>query len=76
VVFSWYDSCENALNTLKQKLINISVLAYPSFTRPFVLKTDVCLEGLGAVLSQQQDDGHLHPITYAEHWLPLKRITE
>jgi len=25
----------------------------------------MCLEGLGAVLSQSQDDGHLHTIAYA-----------
>ena len=69
VIFSWDESCENAFKTLKQKLINSPVLAYPSFTRPFVLETDACLEGLGAVLSQPQDDGHLHPIAYASRAL-------
>jgi len=71
VVFSWDNSCENAFNTLKQKLINS---AYPSFTRPFVLETDACLEGLGAALSQPQEDGLLHPIAYASRALaPSKR---
>ena len=80
VAFRWDNSCETAFNSLKQKLIESPVLAYPSFTRPFVLETDACLEGLGAVLSQQQDDGHLHPIAYASRALALSernyRITE
>ena len=69
VAFRWDNSCETAFISLKQKLIESPVLAYPSFTRPFVLETDACLEGLGAVLSQQQDDGHLHPIVYASRAL-------
>ena len=65
MIFSWDKSCETAFSTLKQKLINAPVLTYPTFTRPFVLETDTYLEGLGAVLSQLQDDGQLHPIAYA-----------
>ena len=69
VVFKWDDLCKNTFNSLKQKLIESPVLAYPSFIRPFVLETDACLEGLGAVLSQLQDDGHVHPIAYASRAL-------
>jgi len=45
-----------------------------------VLETDTYLEGLGAVLSQLQDDGQLYPIAYASRALaPSERkygITE
>ena len=36
---------------------------------PFLLETDTSIEGLGAVLSQEQDNGHYHPVAYASHGL-------
>ena len=53
----------------KQRLIEAPVLAYPSFSREFVLETDASIEGLGAVLSQAQGDGRLHPIAFASRAL-------
>lgn len=55
------------------------MLAYPNFERSFVLETDASVRGLGAVLSQVQDDQLLHPVAYASLALsPLEKyvITE
>ena len=41
------------------------ILAYPYFDRQFPLETDASVQGLGAVLSQVQDDGLPHPVAYA-----------
>ena len=41
------------------------VLGYPDFNREFVLETNPSLQGLGAVLSQQNDSGKLCVIAYA-----------
>ena len=45
--------------------MNAPVLAFPDFKKPFLLETDASGKGLGAVLSQKQDDGKYHPVAYA-----------
>ena len=61
--------CERAFQELKEKLTTSPVLAYPDFSRDFVLKTDASVHGLGAVLSQRRNDQHPHPIAYASRAL-------
>lgn len=48
-------------------LISALVLVYPRFGPgcSFILETDASTVGLGAVLSQMQHDGTIHPIAYA-----------
>lgn len=69
VEFRWTEACEEAMRTLKQRLVSAPVLAYPSFDKPFVLETDASIAGVGAVLSQPQEDGQLHPVAYASRSL-------
>ena len=69
VTFTWSDDCKTAFVLLKGKLATPPVLAYPSFSRDFTLETDASIQGLGAVLSQVQDDGKLHPVAYASRAL-------
>ena len=54
-----------AFNILKEKCMNALVLSFPDFKKPFLLETDASGKGLGAVLSQKQDDGRYHPVAYA-----------
>ena len=51
------------------KCLMALVLAFADFKKPFLLETDASIEGLGAVLSQKQDDDHYHPIAYASRGL-------
>ena len=51
------------------KCLTAPVLAFADFKKPFLLETDASIEGLGAVLSQKQDDGRYHPIAYASRGL-------
>lgn len=67
--FYWTDECQRAFTTLKQKLTTAPVLTYPSFSKAFVLETDASTLGLGAVLSQPQEDGRNHPVAYASRAL-------
>ena len=69
VPFYWTAECESAFDYLKVCLITMPVLAYPDFDKNFVLETDASILGLGAILSQVQEDGKLHPIAYASRSL-------
>ena len=51
----WTAECEEAFLTLKEKLVNAPVAAYPDFNKPFKLYTDASNTGLGAILAQVQD---------------------
>ena len=51
------------------KCLTVPVLAFVDFKKPFLLETDASIEGVGAVLSQKQDDSRYHPVTYASHGL-------
>ena len=44
--------------------MNSPVLAFADYTKDFLLKTDALKEGLGAVLSQKQEDGWFHLVAY------------
>ena len=65
---------EKAFQTLKRQLMSAPVLAFPDFSKDFVLETDACGVGLGAILSQEGDDHLLHPIAYGSRVLtPAER---
>ena len=40
------------------------ILAFADYTKDFLLEMDASKEGLGAVLSQKQADGHFHLVPY------------
>ena len=64
----WTEQCQEAFESIIDKLVNPPVLAYPDYTKPFVLHTDASLEGLGAALYQVHD-GVEWPVAYASRTL-------
>ena len=60
---------QEAFDLLKTHLMSVPVLGYPDFSRLFDLETDASLQGLGAVLSQRDDNGNSRVITYASRAL-------
>jgi len=54
--FLWSADYEAAFEVLKQKLVTSPLLAYSDFDKDFTLETDASKLGLGAILSQYQED--------------------
>ena len=67
--FQWTPACQEGFNQLKKALTEAPVLAYPDYSKPFILETDASLKGLGAVLSQKGDDNEIRVIAYASRSL-------
>jgi hypothetical protein len=61
----WSNKANTAFLTLKQKLVEAPILVRPDFSRPFIIITDASIDGLGAVLTQLDENNHEHPIFYA-----------
>ena len=56
IPFVWTKECQEAFEELKTKLVSEPVLALPTGEVMYILDTDASDYGLGAVLSQQQND--------------------
>ena len=69
--FKWDSQHQESFDRLKDALISSPILAYPNYDKPFILETDASLKGLGAVLSQEDDDGNFRVISYTSHTLKL-----
>eukprot|EP00731_Ephydatia_muelleri_P017386 Em0010g484a len=64
----WTADCTHAFLELKKRLVSTPVLVMPQFTQEFILDTDACGEGLGAVLSQAIE-GEEKVVAYASKTL-------
>ena len=60
----WGDPQEKAYQTVRDLLSRDPVLHLPDTSKTFVLRTDACDNGIGAVLMQEHD-GKMYPCSYA-----------
>ena len=67
--FEWTETCQLAFDKLRKCLMSSPVLAYPDYSKQFVLDTDASDCGIGAVLSQVNDDQSECVIAYASRSL-------
>ena len=69
MTFKWSEICEKAFQKLKTLLTTAPLLIFPNFDKEFILETDASISGLGAVLVQQTDAGHVSPTAFASQTL-------
>ena len=55
---------QEVVRILKDKIQSAPVLVNPDFDKQFLLEMDASKKGLGALLSQRQDNGCYHPVTF------------
>jgi hypothetical protein len=68
-VYRWTTEQDQAFNALKECLITSPILKFPDFNKQFILFTDASILGLGAILSQLDDNDQEHVIAYASRTL-------
>ncbi|KAL7304725.1 hypothetical protein TKK_0002964 [Trichogramma kaykai] len=66
--WKWGEEQQTAFERLKSALTSAPVLARPDFSKPFKVQCDASGVAVGAVLTQEQEDGE-HPIVYASRSL-------
>ncbi|CEM35733.1 unnamed protein product [Vitrella brassicaformis CCMP3155] len=72
----WTDECTQAFEILKGLLCQAPVLAYPDFSKPFVLKTDASNVAVGAAMVQWDAEAeHERPIAFASRKLTANEPT-
>lgn len=67
--FCWSEEAHSVYDVLKIALCEAPVLALPDFNIQFVVETDACGSGIGAVLMQKG-----HPIAYISRHLKGKQV--
>jgi hypothetical protein len=65
--FKWSETATQAFEALKRAMCSSPVLALPNFQQPFILETDACETGMGAVLMQNKQ-----PIAYYSKAMGVK----
>jgi len=68
----WTTECEQALQRLKTLISSAPVLKNPRFDIEFIVQRDASDVGVGAVLSQSDDDGVEKPVAFASQSLSAR----
>ena len=63
--YEWTDECQRAFESIRDKLTSEPVLAVADPNKSYILHTDASDHAMGAILMQEDDDGHVHPVAYA-----------
>ncbi|KAF8698567.1 reverse transcriptase, partial [Rhizoctonia solani] len=62
--WKWMEKEQEAFQGLKDAITNALVLAHADPAKPYFLEANTSGAALGSILSQQQEDGCLHPLNF------------
>ncbi len=65
VAWTWSEKVQEALDTLKEKLLEFPILKRPNFSKVFILHTNWSALGIGVILGQLDEEGKKYVIAYA-----------
>ena len=64
IEFKWSEECENSFLKLKELLSTYPVLAFPKIGGTFFVEVDASDHAIGGVLSQKNENGEMHLVSY------------
>jgi hypothetical protein len=67
--FERNESCEQGLDTLKEKMVTTPILVFPDWEKTFHVHVDASTIALGAILAQPREGNLDHPIAFARRKL-------
>jgi hypothetical protein len=62
--FTWSTSAQVAFDSLKNAFSSAPILVFPDTSKPFILETDASDFAVAGVISQDDDSGVLHPVSF------------
>ena len=65
VRFDWDKNCQRAFGQLKEQLLSAPVLAFPDFNGDYILYCDASDVGVGAVLTQKDENEEEKVVSFA-----------
>ena len=68
--FHWSETCQGAFETLREKLTESPILAYPRVDLPYLLHTDASQYAVSGILSQSWEEGN-RVVQFLSHQLTL-----
>ena len=67
--FKWTSDCQTAFEKIKELIAAVPILAYPDTEKAYTLYTDASDNCIGAVLTQEGNDGEEKPLHFLSHRL-------
>ena len=64
VDFVWTETCDKVFREIKSALVKPPLLAFPDMREKFLVTTDASQSAIGFILSQKDENGREHPISY------------